>query len=277
MLTKVRRWFSADPREELKIALGNTPVPTFRSAVMEILRLLRDPVADHRKIGNAVARDPGLSVRVLRLVNSPAYGLKRKVDNVPHAAALLGRSGLEEIVLSLAVREALPQHAIADAHFWRIAAHRAATARAIAQQIDPSQAALCFSGGLLQDLAIPMLATAKPDYVEVWREAPGTSQLVDLEREHYGWTHADVASWMCEAWAFPEPLRAAIEGHHNTTSSSPAPIAVQLVALLEQQDQDPDAFIELVHDRFDLRPDLLKRALEEGKEGGERLAVTMAR
>lgn len=277
MLTKVRRWFSADPREELKLALGDTPIPAFRGVVMEILKLLRDPVADHRKIGNAVAQDPGLSIRVLKLVNSPAYGLKRKVDNVPHAAALLGRNDLEEIVLALAVREALPQHAIADSSFWRIAARRAATARAIAQRIDPSQASLSFSGGLLQDLAVPMLASAKPDYLEIWQEAPGTRQLPELERQRYGWTHADVASWMCEAWSFPKPLRDAIEGHHTTADTAQIPVAVQVAALLEHHEDDPEALIEEGRDRFNLDPDLLELALHEGKEGGDRLAIAMAR
>ncbi len=274
MLSKVRQWFSADPREELKTALGQTPIPAFRPVILEILKLLRDPLSDHRKIGEAVARDPGLSVRVLRLVNSSAYGLKRKVDNVSHAAALLGRSGLEEIVLSLAVRDALPQHEIADRQFWRTASHRAATARAVAERIAPSQASLCFSGGLLQDLAVPMLAVAKPGYTELWKETHHSDRLVATELEQYGWTHADVAGWLCEAWDFPQTLRVAIEGHHSTTISSQTPVAVQIAALLDQH-TDPDEIVEVSRDRFALDPDTLRAALEEGEEGGKRLALAM--
>ncbi len=131
--------------------------------------------------------------------------------------------------------------------------------------------------GVLRDLAVPMLASAKPDYLEIWQEAPGTRQLPELERQRYGWTHADVASWMCEAWSFPKPLRDAIEGHHTTADTAQIPVAVQVAALLEHHEDDPEALIEEGRDRFNLDPDLLELALHEGKEGGDRLAIAMAR
>jgi len=273
MLATVRRWFAKEPCRELSEALGEASIPSFQPAVLQVLKLLRDPNTGFAKIGEAVSMDPGLTVRVLRIVNSPAYGLRRRVDNVPHAAAILSRSGLEQLVLGVAVKRTVPTKT-ADRDFWRTASRRAATARALAERVDPSRASLCFCGGLLQDLAVPLLAGARDDYADVRRSAADSGQLADLEQQHFGWSHADVAGWLCEAWGFPDSLRRAIAGHHGAED---APLAVQVVALVESStSDDPDAFIDAAHDRFAVRRDVVRQALAEGQELGDLLAAALS-
>ena len=273
MLSAVRRWFAKEPRTELIEVLGRAEIPSFQPSVLRILKLIRDPNSGNRQIGQAVMADPGLSIRVLRLVNSSAFGLRRKVDNVGHAAGLLGRTSLEELVVGLAVRQALPASPLAGPQFWRVSAQRAATARAIAEQIAPSSAPLCFSGGLLQDMALPLLANARPAYAATWRDE-GLSTLVASEADRFGFTHAQVADWLSEAWGFPDGLRQAIGGHHGVGD---APVPVQLVALLGMMDDDPDQLVEIARDRFALNPDRLIGALAVGEERGAELAEALAR
>lgn len=274
MLATIRRWFVRDPRKELLDAVGDASLPTMQPAVLEVLRLLRSPTSTPGEIARVVQADPGLAVRVLRLVNSPAAGLKRRVDSISHAAVLLGRSGLENIVLGVAVRSSMPANHPELASFWRVAAHRAATARALAQKLDPAYASVCFAGGLLQDLALPLLLDVKPEYGDILR-ATTHQELERIESQEYGWTHADVAGWLAEAWGFPDTLRKAIEGHHG---SGDAPMPVQIVAWVDHHTHDaPDELIENIVKEFGVCPDLVRDALEVGRAHGEDLANALAR
>lgn len=273
MLATIRGWFAKEPRQELVELLGEGAIPSMQHSVLEILRVLRDPGTTPRQIGQAVSADPGVAVRVLRLVNSPAAGLKRRVDNIGHAATLLGRSGLESIVLGVAVKRVLP-HAHPDLEtFWRVAAHRATAAQALAARIQPADASLCFAGGLLQDLAVPLLLEAKQDYRDLLRDTTH-GELALTEASEFGWTHAEVADWLCEAWGLPDNLRDAIAGHHG---SGRAPVPVRLVSWVDEHtEDDPDALVAQLCDEFDVDAEHVRQALLVGRTQGEALADALA-
>ena len=211
----VKRWFARTPRAELTEALGEAHIPSFKVNVMRLLKQLRDDTSTLATIARTAEADPGLTVRILRTVNSPAYGLRRKVDSVQHAISLLGRSELETLTLAMAVRGAIPKSEHGDRKFWQLAARRAGMARNLAQRIEPSVASLSFSAGLLQDLAIPLLAQARPSYRELLSDVKGGEETVFAERAAYGFDHPQVAGWLCECWGFPEALQTAISGHHS--------------------------------------------------------------
>ena len=69
-----------------------------------MLAMLRDPESSMTDIAEQLQVDPGMHVKVLKTVNAAAFGLITRVTNLQHAAKLLGRSRLEAIILSHAVR-----------------------------------------------------------------------------------------------------------------------------------------------------------------------------
>ncbi|MEN0066029.1 MAG: HDOD domain-containing protein [Myxococcota bacterium] len=272
MLRGTKRWFARTPRAELTEALGESKIPSFRSNIMRLLKQLRDESATHSIIARTAEADPGLTVEIMRTVNSPAYGLHRKVNSVQHAISLLGRSELETLTLTVAARKVIPPSRHADRRFWHLAARRAAIARALAEKVSPSLASVSFSAGLLQDLAIPLLADARPSYAELLRETEGEA-LVAVERETYGFDHPEVAGWLCECWGFPEALQEAISSHHG---GADAPVPVQLVALIDRANLDhPEEIIEEAHDRFGLSRELIDQAVEAGRRDGDALALLL--
>jgi len=116
------------------------------------------------KVAEQTVADPGLVVRVLKTVNSAAYGLRRSVDSMQHACSLMGRSHLESLVLSLPIREVLPDSpspGFEAGRFWTTAFRRASLARLLAARFNPSRQAQCFTAGLLLDMAVPLLAQAQ--------------------------------------------------------------------------------------------------------------------
>ena len=228
----------ADPRAELRALLGDYEVPSMSSTVIRLLGVLRDPDIPMAAVAGQIEMDPGLTVRILRLVNSAAFGLLSQVSNLQHAISLLGRSRLESLVLAIAAANQLPNRmeCMATRRFWAAAARRATLARALAQHLHASTQAEAFTAGLLQDMAVPLLAETNPEgYRAILERWHGTGKvgLDALERELFGFDHAVVGALMAETWGLPEYLVLAIGGHHDPDGDRGADPAVRLVSMLK--------------------------------------------
>lgn len=256
---------SADPRAALRERIGAYELPSFSGGAVSTLGLLRDE-ADMQRIAERLATDPGLSVRILRTVNSAAFGMRQEVTNLVHAVSLLGRSRVEALVLTAAVGEALPHSSEIDVDgFWRTSAQRACLARKIAAARDPSSEMEAFTAGLLQDMAIPFLAAAYPEQYGALYRRSGTDDaktLRELETEALGFDHAEVGALMAESWNLPEGLITAIADHHDLGQR--APDAVEAVALIRHA-EPPDElgpFRAHCSDRLSLDEDALDGMIE---------------
>jgi HD-like signal output (HDOD) protein len=272
MIGALRRLF--DPKERLRHALLKQPVPTLPTGPMRVLTALRSDAA-LPTIGQLIGQDPALTAALLRTVNSAAFGLKKRVASPGHAASLLGRSALESMVLSIAAAKAMPTEGFDHVTFWRLSARRAATARALADLVSPRSRHTCFSGALLQDIALPLLIRARPDaYKPMLASSQSGEAMAAFERETFGFEHAEVAGWLAEDWRFPEDLIAAIQTHHQ---SEDGPVPVQIAGLVHDLEDELDGVVDLASERFNLSPDVILQALTAGREEGDDLARALTR
>jgi HD-like signal output (HDOD) protein len=222
---------SPDPRTKLRRLIGDYQLPSFSAPAVSTLSLLRSD-ADMSQIVQRLMADPGLNVRILRRVNSAAFGLRRKVTNLEHAANLLGRSRIESLVLTAAVSDSLPSPSGIDtAGFWQTSARRACLARHLASLLCPSQETEAFTAALLQDMAVPFLAESSLDrYAAIYKRfvIDDSSTLQEMEQGAFGYDHAQVGALMAETWGLPEPLVTAIADHHLPGQC--APLTVEAVS-----------------------------------------------
>lgn len=268
-------------------ALGEFELPSFPAAVMQTLQLLRDPNATNAAIARSIESNPALVVRALRMVNSAAFGLRRRVESVSHAVSLLGLGKLETLVVALAVKGQLPSRSsgqFQSKRFWTAAARRASAARALAEVIHPQTQSEAFVGGLLQDMAVPLLAVARPDtygpLLEAWHHDAAT-QLVHLERSEFGWDHGKIGGSMADFWELPSRLMTSIDAHHlegdGADGATVAEPAIRLVAHIRETDEMPgtDAVIEACRDEFGLSPDVVSLRLTAAFEEANELAAML--
>ena len=199
-----------NPKKEHSVILEGYDPPSFPAAVMNVLSLLRDPESSIDEIAAQIEIDPGMQIKVLKTVNSAAFGLSSNVSNIRHATSLLGRSRLESIVLALAIKNTVPDTEVEGfsiQDFWLSAARRGSFSRAIAMRLHPATQIESFTGGFLQDMAVPVLASVKKDaYVEIYQKwlAEPASKLDELERETFGFDHPPVGALLAEEWDMPE-------------------------------------------------------------------------
>ena len=113
------------------VLLKKRKVPANGRSHFEIVReLYHDPI-DIRKVGQLVRRDAALTYRLLRLVNSPVYGIYKEVRSVEAAITVLGEATFRRVV-SLAVLSELNgdqpssilQMALVRARFCELAARQ---------------------------------------------------------------------------------------------------------------------------------------------------------
>ncbi len=182
----------------------------------------------------------------MRTVNSAAFGFVAKVNNIQHAVNLLGASRLESLILTVAIKDVMPDLKIRCfdiKQFWGASNRRAALARLLAEHTDPATKAEAFSAGLLQDMAVPFIAgIKKEEYCAVldrWNAEEGLG-LDALERDAFGFDHQSVGALMAEKWEMPEYIIKAISGHHGTGDTVGAGRAVRLASYLKDNDTIDD-------------------------------------
>lgn len=258
----------AKPWEDLE----GFELPRFSVTTLQVLEALRCEQSAADAVAEVIERDPGLSVRVLGLVNSAAFGARSEVSGLAHAVQLVGRSSLERLVISLAVQDALPADApgVNGAHFWQMSSRRGAVARQLAAALCPSEASMQFTAAMLSDMAVPLLALRMTqEYGEVLaRRDAGEGELWELEAEAFGWDHAEVGAWMCDQWALPEALSASIRGHHSADGPRD-PVA--LAGMLDEADpeKDADRVAGVAAAEWDADPDALEQRILDGLGNAE--------
>ena len=80
---------SRTPRFIEDVAAGRVELPVIPAIVQQLMNALRDPNVDARVVSQALARDPVLTSKVLRLANSSFFGGQRSMTSVDAAVGLI--------------------------------------------------------------------------------------------------------------------------------------------------------------------------------------------
>ncbi len=272
-----------DPKKLLQEVLDGFEIKSFPKTVMEVLKALRDPEVSLVKVARLIELDMGMHIRVLKTVNSAAFGLTTKVSNIEHAVMLLGKAKLECLILPLAVKEALPDlrsTCLDMERFWLTAATRASLARLIAQRLHPATQAEAYTAGMLQDIAIPVLMKLKEkEYcsaLETWNGDKST-RLVTMEKERFGFDHQGIGGLMAEQWNFPEYLVKAIALHHQRQNGNGVEPAVTLVSTLRYsnditEENGIEVMVGLAQKKYGIPRDEILDLVDRAYQDAEELA-----
>ena len=75
---------------------------------MQIVQTALKPDCSVGDLAKLAETDPGFGIRLLSVVNSSAYALPHKVNDVPQAASLLGVNGMKNLALGLSMSQMAP-------------------------------------------------------------------------------------------------------------------------------------------------------------------------
>jgi HD-like signal output (HDOD) protein len=218
----------------------------------------------------------------MRTVNSTAYAPRTPIKSLDHAVTMLGKSELERIVMMLGAKMAVPRNVpnyLDMTAFWQRAGRRAVIARELADITAPPLAGLCFSAGFLEDFSVPIIAASKGrEYAEIYKaSAAGEKPLHELERETFGWDHAELGALVCNEWEMPEDIGAAISAQ-NDPDSALRPDPIFYVHDLETQEDEAwrDHFKQQVLTQHDVTEEALDRVLDGAETKARELVRLIA-
>ena len=203
-----------------------TSLGSFPDIYVRIKQVLDSPTSSAEDIAKVVSADPGMTSKLLKLVNSPVFGLASKIDSIPHAVSLIGIKELATLALGISTInyfKDIPPELINMKAFWGHSISCAVFAKLIANRVgEPSDR--FFTAGLLHDSGRLIMYKNMP-YASVQSliyARHNTVPLVEAEKEVLDFTHQDVAQRLLQQWDFPPDLLQVIVNHHSPEKSPDA-------------------------------------------------------
>ena len=178
-----------------------------------ILRAASSPEAAIADLAPLAEADPAFAMRVLRVVNSAAFGLRQKVLSIRQACALIGTRGLRSVALSLLVSDMAPvgrDGATVLAHVLRRAAAGGMVAARCGITTDEG-----FLVGLLLEVGILSTLRDGPNAAAAVVRMPA-SERVGFERESGMRAHTEVGAELVRSFELPAEIADAVAGHHDS-------------------------------------------------------------
>lgn len=235
---------------------------TLPAVALQVVELTNQPTIDAKALKDCIENDPALTTKILRVVNSPLFGLSRQVTDLNQSLALLGTKPLKLLVLGFS----LPKELLSDlpaevlGRYWRKTVIKAVAARELADAHWNTTGDDAFIAGLLQDLGmLALIQDLGEHYIKFLdRVLNECDDLPAHERRTLGFDHATLTSRLLDEWGLPEAFVAAVAAPFDTTT---------LLALSETDQDLPqilhlaDLFAEfLIQERPRLLNDLLDTA-----------------
>jgi HD-like signal output (HDOD) protein len=206
-----------------RIVGGIDKLPTPPDLFFELSRLMQSPATSVADVAKVVTRDPGLSAKLLQLVNSAYFGTGTSTTSIQQAVALLGTDRLRYIALTASVFSS-PDN-VNGAGLWlekmqQESLRAAWLARSFAEPAVRDEA---FASTLLHDVGRVVLALAQgANFLALTERVKRGETLLDVELDVFGVTHADVGARLLAIWGLPSAIVDVVQYHHDPGSAPEA-------------------------------------------------------
>lgn len=209
-------------------------LPTLPGIATELLRMVNDPRCSMPQLAAVIERDPALSTKVLKVVNSALYGLRQKIGDLDKALVMLGMREIVNLVSGLLVFRTFSKHrgpSFDRRAFWLHSAACAVISRAIATKLGYRFAGEEFVGGLIHDIGKVVLDQfLHEDFMSALETAERRKiPLFQAEEEVLGISHPQIGEWLAMTWGLPDNLVEVIAEHHCVELAGGNPLLVAVV------------------------------------------------
>jgi HD-like signal output (HDOD) protein len=200
-------------------------LPPMPQTVLKARDIMGNPKSDFKQLADLFETDQAIATKILKLANSPYYGLGGKVSSIQHASVVLGHKTLGELITmggtSSLLGDKLEGYGLDAGALWKHSLAVAFGSRIIAQKKEPALANDAFTSGLIHDSGKLILDQYIAERWELFEEfmSDGQKTFLEAEKEILELDHSEVASEVCKTWNIPQPLTIAIRYHHHPSRS----------------------------------------------------------
>ncbi|OGU13376.1 MAG: hypothetical protein A2X61_14850 [Ignavibacteria bacterium GWB2_35_12] len=195
---------------------------TLPPVATKILKLLENDNIDFRDIARIVEADASLTLKLLKVANSPIYATRTEVSSVQQAIVTLGLNRLTNIVLGISIFSRFffsSQKQAADIiqKFWWHSSCTGMVAKSLAIKLNRFFKENEFIGGLLHDIGKLAMIQYNAQMFRSVIELVETKNMMDVEAELsvFGVDHIEIGKSIAEHWKLPHELYSIISGHNK--------------------------------------------------------------
>jgi putative nucleotidyltransferase with HDIG domain len=199
-------------------------LPQFPENILMVQKLIGDPNSEMTDIARQISMDPALTADLLKIVNSAAYMLSKKVDSISEAVKMVGIRGIKNLLYSYGTQKILGDDTVEKKALWEHSYKTAFYAYNMVKNFRRDRNLMddVYVGGILHDMGKIIFSNVHPDLLSKIKEFCAEKNLPASTFEDLaaGMNHAEIGALIAEKWNFPEALVAAIR-YHTDPSSAP--------------------------------------------------------
>ena len=212
-------------------------LPELPAVVFDLNRIMADPKASAECMAKVISQSTTLTALLLKLVNSPLYGLHTPIKRISQAVTMIGTREISTLAFGISVIKVFKQIAASRVNMHSFLRHSLACglmSRSLASQVGWRFTEELFVAGLLHDvgrlvlyLYFPNQAKASFDYADSHDVA-----LYVAENKVLKCDHAHIAATLLQKWHLPFELENIIAYHHQPQKAE-AKMAAAVVHLAD--------------------------------------------
>ena len=195
-------------------------LPTLPHILLQLIDICNQDEKGIRDLSKVINKDPSISERLLRLVNSAYYSLKQKITSIDQALLLLGMDAVKNIALSSSVYQVFHRPARKSAFnlkmFWWHSLSCASIARRLAIRTQYPAPDEAFLAGLMHDIGkIVLWNNFEQQYETILKNSSYRTADLLLGEQEFGLGHAEAGAWLIRRWDLHSFMPDAVLYHHD--------------------------------------------------------------
>jgi HD-like signal output (HDOD) protein len=224
-----------NPKDFLKGYVEISSLPTIYYKINEAVNNPRTSMADIAKI---ISDDPGLTVRLLRLVNSAFYGFPSKIESVTQALVIIGTRQLRDLALATSIVNlftGIPKDLVDMKSFWQHSIACGIAAKIIATYRHETNMERFLIAGMVHDIGRLLFFKKSGEKARATLlRCKSEGVLMYLaEKEMLGFDHAVLGKLLLQSWNLPLSLEEAVAYHHRPHEAIHYPVETAVVHIAD--------------------------------------------
>ena len=205
-----------EPLNAESLAESIRMLPPLPDVAREILERLGDEFIDGNEIADIVARDPGISARLMALANSAYFGLPSPVTDMREVVnRVLGPDTVRSLAFALASERSFDLNqcrSFNPRRFWHRALSSASAAKRISAVVDDlvdEQRGFAYVAGLCHSLGLLVLACRYPEETSRALDqyaGDDENEFDEVIREQFGLSMSEVTFALARHWKMPDVI-----------------------------------------------------------------------
>jgi len=233
--------------EQIEVRIRSCPrLPSLGSINSALRELLNADQRYTSQVAEVIRRDPSLTARLLRMVNSVYYSLSAPVNSIEEAVFYLGIRQIRQLVMVTPVIEDF-QKLAGDTpfrwrEFWQHCIGTAILTREVLGSVYAPTDEVDYVAGLVHDVGKIVMASAFPEHFRRLHQVrpAGPQDSRECERALVGMDHTELGALYLQNHKLPDVLIDVARYHHEPERAShnaQIVAAVQLANLLVRHAQ----------------------------------------